>query len=103
MLHHASTYQPVYMCLYVLQVVNALGKGLMGLLGINSGKSHQQKRQEEQQRQEEAERAAAAARETAAARAAGAGYGSRVNVHGRPVDADNERDALPSAPAMVRE
>lgn len=78
-------------------VMNALGKGLMGLLGISSGKSHQQRRQEEQQRQEEAERAAAAARETAAARAAGAGLGTRVNVHGRPVNDDHD---VPSAPDM---
>lgn len=80
--------------LLIEQVVNAIGKGLMGMLGINNKSSQQRKEEEQQKHLEATDRSSAAA--TAAQRAAGAGFGV-VNVHGRPA-----QDNTPLAPPKVR-
>ncbi|KAF6253495.1 hypothetical protein COO60DRAFT_1628212, partial [Scenedesmus sp. NREL 46B-D3] len=93
------------------QVVSALGKGLMSVLGISSGSGHKQRerereqareqaREEQQQREEEQRRKDAADRVAYLSGRAGVSAGPdavRVAVHGRPVPEDRDSYA-PSAP-----
>lgn len=82
--------------------MNALGKGLMAVLGISSGSKQRERERErdrelQQRRQEAAERAAY----LSGSRAGGSsGGGVRVAVHGHPLPDDDLHDT-PTAPGMV--
>lgn len=91
-------------CCLSAQVVNALGKGLMGLLGISSGSKQREMREKERERvlQQQREREEQERRDAAQRAAYGTGRGGekvRVAVHGRQVP--NERDDVPTASMMV--
>lgn len=86
--------------------MNALGKGLMGLLGISSGSKQREMREKERERvlQQQQEREEQERRDAAQRAAYGTGMGGervRVTVHGRQVP--DELDDVPTAPMMVRQ